>query len=106
MQLSTSILVIITILSEPSSTRSISPCQGKYFCESPPDYPALLIRNLLKNNNFPQGLFPNKDISEEEEDQDETTDKNIIGDSIKQKLGDNHETTDKNIIGDSIKQKL
>merc|ERR1712243_179391 len=84
--------VIITILSDPSSTRSMAPCQGKYFCESPPDYPALIIRNLLKNNNFPQGLFKNQDISQEEENTLETLHKNIVVDSIKQQLGDSHES--------------
>merc|ERR1711942_338550 len=89
-QLNTSLLVFITILSEPSSARSIAPCQGKHFCESPPDYPAILIRNLLKNNNFPQGFFKNQDISEEEKGDFETINKNIIVDSINQHLGDNH----------------
>merc|ERR1719158_1368021 len=90
MQLYTSLLVIITILAEPSSARSIAPCQGKHFCESPPDYPALIIRNLLKNNNFPQGFFNNQDISEQEEDGFETIKNNINVDSINQQLDNNH----------------
>merc|ERR1712013_545808 len=88
----TSLLVFMTILSEPSLARSIAPCQGKTFCESPPDYPTILIRNLLKNNHFHQGFFNNQDISEEEKGGFQTINQNIIVDSINQHLGDNHES--------------
>eukprot|EP00090_Calanus_glacialis_P011650 TRINITY_DN20017_c0_g1_i1.p1 TRINITY_DN20017_c0_g1~~TRINITY_DN20017_c0_g1_i1.p1 ORF type:complete len:139 (-),score=34.84 TRINITY_DN20017_c0_g1_i1:14-388(-) len=47
--------------------KSENPCPGKYYCETPPDYPAALILNLLRNQNFPRGLFDGQEDKENSE---------------------------------------
>merc|ERR1712008_99669 len=37
-----------------------NPCSGKSYCEISSDYPAELIRNLLRNRKIPHGLFNGK----------------------------------------------
>merc|ERR1711892_785776 len=58
--------MIIGMMAYSTSGRSIlnpkalNPCSGKSYCETPTDYPAELIRNLLSNKNIPHGLFNGK----------------------------------------------
>ena len=47
--------------------KSENPCLGQYYCETPPDYPAALIQNLLRNPNFPRGLFDGQEDKENSE---------------------------------------
>ena len=37
--------------------RSGKSCSGSSYCENPSNYPTERIRNLLKNQTFPPGLF-------------------------------------------------
>merc|ERR1711874_858102 len=67
--------LVIASLSVTALGRSVSnvkapnPCSGKYYCETPPDYPATLILNLLRNKKTPLGLL---DIDRKNEDRSKT----------------------------------
>eukprot|EP00090_Calanus_glacialis_P011651 TRINITY_DN20017_c0_g1_i2.p1 TRINITY_DN20017_c0_g1~~TRINITY_DN20017_c0_g1_i2.p1 ORF type:complete len:138 (-),score=33.57 TRINITY_DN20017_c0_g1_i2:14-385(-) len=47
--------------------KSENPCPGKYYCETPPDYPAALIQKLLRNQHFPHSLFDRQEDTENSE---------------------------------------
>ena len=60
--------VLYLILFIFQNGKSENPCLGKYYCETPPDYPAALILNLLRNQHLPRGLIDGQEDKEKSEE--------------------------------------